>query len=392
MIPKQQAVLYIVITTFVSVLVLVMLAIALVYANREAVLAYLFEEYQGIPVEDLAFPTEEGRITQIVAEASPAVVSVIVSIPTPDVRQLGPFEIRLPGGGESQKIGGGSGFFISSDGLVLTNRHVVSSDEVDYSVLLTDGRELDAEVVDRDPFNDLAVLKVSGRGFHALSFGDSSNLKPGQTVIAIGNALGEFSNSVSVGVVSGLSRSVLAGSRFSGETELLDEVIQTDAAINPGNSGGPLLDLSGDVIGVNVAVAEGSENIGFALPSNLASQVADSIEQHGEIVRPYLGVRYIDITEAIARQEGLPVDQGAYIVPGDEAEDLAIVPGSPAEEAGLLAGDIITSLDGTEVSGVNGLARLLRNKQVGDRVAIGVLRDGENIFLEAVLEKAPESF
>jgi serine protease Do len=388
MIPKQ-AVLYIVATTFVSVLVLVMFAVALAYANREAVLAYLFEEYRGIPVEELTFPTEESRITQIVAEASPAVVSIVAFVTTPGVRQLGPFEIRLPGGGESQKIGSGTGFFISSSGLVLTNKHVVASDDVDYSVLLTDGRELDAEVVDRDPFNDLAVLKVSGRGYHALSFGDSSNLKPGQTVIAIGNALGEFSNSVSVGVVSGLSRSVLAGSRFSGETELLDEVIQTDAAINPGNSGGPLLDLSGNVIGVNVAIAQGSENISFALPSNLAQQVADSIEQYGEIIRPYLGVRYIDITETIARQEGLPVAQGAYVISG--GDEPAVEPGSPADEAGLEEGDIITSMDGVEVSGVNGLSRIIRTKQVGDSVTLEILRNGEEILLETTLEKAPDT-
>lgn len=390
---KQDIVVYIIISTFVSVLVITMLAAALLYVNRDAVISRIFSQYKTEVVpEDLSFPTEESLITGIVEEASPAVVSVIVSRETPDVRQIGPFEIRLPGGGESVRVGRGSGFFITEDGLILTNKHVVASDDASYSVLLSDGRELDAEVVDRDPFNDLAVLDVSGGGFHALSFGDSSALKPGQTVIAIGNALGEFSNSVSVGVVSGVSRSILAGSRFSGGTELIDEVIQTDAAINPGNSGGPLLDLGGNVIGVNVAVAQGSENIGFALPSNLAEQVARSVEENGEIVRPFLGVRYIDITESIAKQEGLPVNEGAYIISGGTVGDPAITPGSPADEAGLREGDIIVSMDGQKVSGVNGLASIIRNKQVGEEVSLKVLRGEKEISISATLEKAPEDF
>jgi serine protease Do len=344
---------------------------------------------EGATNGDLSMIDEETRIVEIVEDANPAVVSIVVSKDLPDVRQFGPFSIQVPGGGGEQQIGGGSGFFISNDGLVMTNKHVVSDEEANYSVITSEGGEFPAEVVDRDPFNDLAVLRVSGGGdFTYLEF-ETGELKLGQMVIAIGNALGEFANSVSVGVVSGLSRSIVA-SGLLGQTELLDEVIQTDAAINPGNSGGPLLNINGKVVGVNVAVARGSENIGFALPAGLASQVAKSVKERGEIIRPYLGVRYVELNERIAEDADLPVSEGAYVIGGGEIGSPVVQPDSPASRAGIREGDIIVSIDGEEVTPQNSLAKIIRNKQVGDNVNLEIIRGERRMNLEATLDRVSD--
>ena len=268
----------------------------LIYANRAELFDYFakqyladFEERQiaSNGNERVVF-SEESAITETINKVNPAVVSIIVTKDVPIVEQyfenFDPFEefFRDPFGGgfnfqiprirekgtEKREVGGGSGFFVSKDGLVVTNRHVVSDTAAEYTVLTNDGEKHEAEVLARDPILDIAILKIKAGNVPYLEFGDSSKIKLGQKVIAIGNALGEFRNSVSVGVVSGLSRSIVAGDNF-GRSELLEEVIQTDAAINPGNSGGPLLDINGKVIGVNVAVSRGAGNIGFSLPARL---------------------------------------------------------------------------------------------------------------------------
>ena len=376
------------ISFLMSVLVLAA-SFLLIALNREAVVKWLSEAPSQNGASEIALVDEESRIVEIVKRANPAVVSVVVTKEIPSVRQFGPFSVEVPGGGGPQQVGGGSGFFISEDGLVMTNKHVVSDEEADYSIVTSDGRHLPAEVLDRDPFNDLAVLKVAnGERFPYLEF-ESEELKSGQTVIAIGNALGEFANSVSVGVVSGLSRSVVAAGAL-GQTELLDEVIQTDAAINPGNSGGPLLDVNGKVVGVNVAVARGSENIGFALPASLAAQVAKSVREEGEIVRPWLGVRYVELTERIAEDNDLAVSEGAYVVGGGEIGAPAVQPGSPASDAGIREGDIIISIDGEEINGENSLAKIIRSKQVDDKVEVEFVRNGEVMSVTATLERVPE--
>jgi serine protease Do len=212
-------------------------------------------------------------------------------------------------------------------------------------------------------------------------------------VIAIGNALGQFQNSVSVGVVSGLSRSIVAGDG-AGESERLENVIQTDAAINPGNSGGPLLDLDGKVVGVNVAVALGSENIGFALPAPLVSDVLNSIEKYGEIRRPYLGVRYLEITPEVATELKLPVQAGALVqsstATGASSEP-AVLPGSPAAIAGIKDGDIIIAFAGQDLTADNSLAQLVRGQAAGDKVTVTVLRDGKKLNLSVILKQAPEN-
>jgi len=354
---------------------------------------------------------EDSLIIDIVESANPAVVSIVITKDVPIIERyyenFNPFNdgffddffggdgfgFRIPQyrekGTEKKEVGGGSGFFISSDGLVVTNRHVVDDNEADYTVLTNDGEKYKAEVLAKDSILDIAILKVKGKDFPYLKFGNSDFLKPGQTVIAIGNALAEFHNSVSVGVVSGLSRSIVAGD-FSGRSELLEGVIQTDAAINPGNSGGPLLDLVGNVIGINVAVQRGAENIGFALPSNTVKSIVDSVKEHGEIVRPYLGVRYIQITEDLKKRNNLPVDYGVLIIRGETIGDLAVLPGSPADKAGLLENDIILEVNGIKLDGKKSLALLIRQKKVGDEITLKILSKGREKEVKVILEKMPE--
>ncbi|HDQ04252.1 MAG TPA: PDZ domain-containing protein [Deltaproteobacteria bacterium] len=360
--------------------------------------------------------SEESHIIDVVEKASPAVVSIVITKDVPIIEQYyqefdpfgddffndffgnNGFRFRIPfripqqkqNGTEKREVGGGSGFFISADGYIVTNKHVVDDDKAEYTVLTNDGKKYDAEILAKDSTLDVAILKVKGNGFPYLSFGDSDRLKPGQTVIAIGNALGEFRNSVSVGVVSGLSRSVVAGDMF-GKSQQLEGVIQTDAAINPGNSGGPLLDIAGKVIGVNVAVSRGAENIGFALTSNMVKSIADSVKQHGEIVRPYLGVRYIQITENLKKKNNLTVDYGVLVSRGKTPEDLAVIPGSPADKAGIVENDIILEVDGVKLEPGKSFASIIRQKGIGQTVKLKILHKGSEKEVEVKLEKAPKS-
>ena len=202
--------------------------------------------------------------------------------------------------------------------------------------------------------------------------------------------MAEFRNTVSVGVVSGLSRSITAGNG-RGQSEQLDEVIQTDAAINPGNSGGPLLDTTGKVIGVNVAVALGSENIGFALPANIASDIVDSVKETGRIVRPYIGVRYAMITPIFVEKNNLSVDYGALIARGETPDELAVMPGSPADKAGLVEGDIILEVDGAKLEGNTTLAKTIRKHKVGDNLNLKVLSKGNEKTVNVTLQEIPQS-
>jgi serine protease Do len=399
----------------VCVLVLAVLA-GVVYSNRgllfDAFASHSEVEKQQRSASSSTTPrvlkdglfSQESRIVDIVDQSSPAVVSVIATRDVPVMERHyeeyspfgGPFSFRVPQwhqeGTREQEVGGGTGFLVSRDGLVVTNRHVVSDTEANYAVFTSDGTRHEVDVIARDPFVDIAVLKIQetppADGYPYLTFGNSSILKPGQTVIAIGNALNEFRNSVSVGVVSGLSRSIVAGSG-RGQVERLNEVIQTDAAINPGNSGGPLLNTDGEVIGVNVAVAQGTENIGFALPADVVSGIVASVKEYGEIVHPYLGVRYIQVTESLARRNNLPVEHGALVQRGRTREDLAVVPGSPADKAGIEENDIILSVDGEQVTAEQTLGELIRQQSVGETVTVEILHDDERKSVAVTLEKAP---
>lgn len=339
----------------------------------------------------------ESSVIATVANANPAVVAITVSKNMPVYERYynsNPFnfffgvpQIRQ-NGTELQEIGGGSGFLVSADGYIVTNRHVVSDETAQYTVLTNDGETYDATVVARDSVLDIAVIKIEGENFAYLSFGDSASLQVGQSVIAIGNALAEFRNTVSVGVVSGLSRSIVA-SDPRGETESLDELIQTDAAINSGNSGGPLLNLHGDVVGVNVAIASGAQNVGFALSGNSVKNIIESVEETGKIVHPYIGVRYIPVTATLQKQNGLSVDYGVLVQRGEHREDLAVIPGSPADKAGISENDIILVADGVKLTFEHQLASVLQNKNVGDSIPLKVLSKGKEKDITVTLEAMP---
>jgi serine protease Do len=347
----------------------------------------------------------ESVVVDTVKKANPAVVAITVSKNVPVYeryleRMPSPFgdffgddffggftipQLRQKGT-ELREVGGGSGFLVSADGYIVTNRHVVSDEKAEYTVFTNDGKKHEAKVIARDPALDLAVIKISGSGFHHLSFGDSDKLEIGQTVIAIGNALAEFRNTVSVGVVSGLSRSITASDRRGG-FEALDQLIQTDAGINPGNSGGPLINLSGEVVGVNVAVADGAENIGFALSVNSVKSIVESVKTTGKIVRPYLGVRYIEINEEIKEKNKLSVDYGVLVQRGVEVSDLAVIPGSPADKAGIVENDIILEIDGIKLTSDQSLAAIIRTKKVGDVVKLKINHKGQEKTVTAKLEE-----
>lgn len=348
---------------------------------------------------------EESATIDVVRRASPSVVSIVVRkevargnvFPFDDFLEFGiPFVPSLPRPapqgepGEKQQVGGGSGFIVTSDGYILTNRHVVTDSSADYAVVLSDDRELPAKVLAKDPLNDLAVLKIdAGNGaLPVLELGDSDQIQIGETVIAIGYALSEFRNTVTKGVISGVNRRVVAGDQ-RGSSEVIQEAIQTDAAINPGNSGGPLLNLRGQVIGVNTAVSREGQLIGFAIPINVAKHAVESVIREGKIIRPWLGVRYLVITERLAKQQKLPVTNGALVVRGATPADLAVVPGSPADKGGVRENDIITEVDGERVDEDHPLANRIARKKPGDRVRLTVLRQGKEKKIEVTLGEFP---
>lgn len=359
-------------------------------------------------VEKQATITQQSLVVDAVKKSNPSVVAIVISKEVPKYetytdpnQQNNPFGDMFPGfnfstpqlrqnGTEKKDIGGGSGFFVSNDGLIVTNKHVVDQTGAFYTVFTNDGKKHDAKVIAKDPVLDIALIKIDGTGYAPLPLGDSDNLDVGQSVIAIGNALGEFRNTVSVGVVSGLARSITAGDS-AGKSELLDKVIQTDAAINPGNSGGPLLDIFGQVIGVDVAIVEGSQNIGFALPINSVKGVIESVKTTGKIVRPYLGVRYVQVTPEMKIANNLTVDYGALVKAGANANELAVIPGSPADKAGIVENDIILEVDGVKLDDKTNLSSIVRAKKVGDVLNLKVLHKGVEEKVSVTLGTAPEN-
>jgi len=342
--------------------------------------------------------SEEATILAV-SQVIPSVVDIVI---TKDIATIGnrtgpnifpfddffefPFDLELPSGEDSsqfrrQQVGGGSGFIISADGMIITNKHVVDDDNAEFKVILNDGREFPGIILGVDPFNDIAVLKIDATGLPAVTLGNSDELTIGQSVIAIGNSLGEYQNTVTKGVVSGINRRVLAGGL--GNFELIDEAIQTDAAINPGNSGGPLVNLSGEVIGVNTAISRAGQLIGFAIPINSVRNVVESVLEFGRIIRPWLGVRYVATT-------GTPnteIEYGALLLSGDTDEEPAILPGSPAERAGLLEGDIILEVAGERITEKNHLGKLITTHKPGNTITLKILREDKEIEVEIVLSE-----
>jgi serine protease Do len=334
--------------------------------------------------------TEESVVIDVAGKVSPSVVTIgINKTVSGNNFQLNPFSDpfgffrQMPNNSpQTQNIQQdiGSGFIISSDGLVVTNKHVVDDTEATYRVITNDGKSFDVQKIYRDPTNDLAILKINASGLKSVEMGDSSKLKVGQFAIAIGTALGEFRNTVTTGVVSGIGRGITAGSPLEGSVEQLDNVIQTDAAINPGNSGGPLLNSAGQVIGINTAVSAQGQNIGFALPINIVKDAIDNFNKTGQFNRPYLGLRYRMIDQKLALMNEVP--QGAYI------QD--IIKNSPAEKAGIQSGDIITKIGGVRINGgdENAVAGQISSHKVGDKLEIEVWRDNNTKTVTAILEEA----
>lgn len=325
--------------------------------------------------EKVKIINEESVITDVVDKVSPSVVTVSIvkskSIGSIfEIDPFDPFNIFRQRSQTQQKVQQdiGTGFIISGDGMIVTNKHVVADTSAKYKVVTKDDKTYEIDKIYRDPANDIAIIKINATGLQPVKLGDSSRLKVGQMAIAIGTALGEFRNTVTVGVISGLGRGITAGSPFEGYVERLDNVIQTDAAINPGNSGGPLLNSTGQVIGINAAVSAEGQNIGFAIPINVIKESLDQFNKTGKFQRPYLGVRYKMITRDLALLNEVP--EGAYIQ--------EVVASSPAQEAGFKAEDIITKIDGKKVTEKDGgLAKIIADKKTGDRVSVEVWRDGE---------------
>ncbi len=354
--------------------------------------------------QKVAATTNSDGIVGVVDKASPAVISIIVTKDLPKIDQNVPDLFRQffgqdfgtpspdtnnTGGTQQQTIGGGSGFIVSSDGYIVTNKHVVADETADYTVLLNKGDKYTAKVLARDPLNDLAILKIDAKNLPTLSFGNSDTLKPGQSVIAIGNALGEFRNTVSTGVISGLARSITAQSDAF-NTEQLVGLIQTDASINPGNSGGPLLDTEGRVIGINVAIAQNAQNVGFALPINQVKDTIESVQKNGKLITAWLGVRYIVVTPEIAKANNLKEDYGALVLRGQSAAEVAVVPGSPADKSGIVENDIILQIDGQQITQDNPLSLVIAKHKPGDILHLKISHQGREKDTTVVLEESKQ--
>lgn len=282
---------------------------------------------------------------------------------------------------QKQEKGSGTGFLISADGLILTNKHVVNvanEKTGEYRILLNNGKSYYAQLIGKDPLNDLAVLKIFDKDLPYVQLGDSDKLDVGSTVIAIGNALGKYQNSVTKGIVSGLSRSLVASDAY-GYTESLDNIIQTDAQINPGNSGGPLIGLDGKVIGINVATDNSGSSLGFAIPINDARAVVRSMKEIGRIVRPRIGVRYQMINPEIAAANNLQVNYGAWILYGQDGTP-AVPAGSPAEKVGIVNGDIILEINGVKLEGKNTLLSVVQKYKPGNKLGLKIQRGNKMIM------------
>lgn len=370
---------------FILLIILLIIAFSWDALTRTGSLANLFNTPPQSDTVELV--REESNVIEVVKKVSPSVVTIAIENPISSYED-GPFSFFFDmeptpddeEGNEEQYIG--TGFVIQREGIIVTNKHVVSR-ETEYTVIDEKGNKYSVDKIYRDPANDIAIISIKNPplgGLPVAELGSSSNLQVGQSVIAIGTALGEFRNTVTTGVVSGLGRGITAGSFFEGFAERLDNVIQTDAAINPGNSGGPLLNARGQVIGVNTAVSVQGQNIGFAIPIDIVKESLNNFNQTGQFSRPYLGVSYSIISERAAQLNEIP--QGALIQ--------QVIPNSSADEAGVEAGDIITRIDGNQVNETDStLAILISRKRVGDTINLTIFRDGNTQELQVTLREAP---
>ncbi len=364
-------------------------------------------EENKLPPISLYKPAQayEEAVVEAVEGATKSVVSIIISKDVPIIENCpyNPFGDRsqlfedffgagfnfsrpCKKGTERKEVGGGSGFIVSENGLIVTNKHVVSDEKAEYTVFNSEGKKYPAKVLAVDPIQDLALIQIEGNNFPAAKLGDSDGVKLGQTAIAIGNALSEYSNTVSVGVISGLARTVTASGQGIG-TETIRGVLQTDAAINPGNSGGPLLNLRGEVIGINTAMAVDAQSIGFAIPINNAKRAIQSVKNTGKISVPYLGVRFLPVTEEMAKAQKLKITEGAVLRGSEDGP--AVILESPAAKAGLQAEDIILEVNNQKITTDKPLLSLVQNYSVGDEITLKVLRGEKELEIKVKLEERP---
>jgi S1-C subfamily serine protease len=313
---------------------------------------------------------ESSAVISAVAKVAPAVVTIQSSV----------------GGLLDGATGSGSGFIYDPNGFILTNRHVVE-DTTQLTVILDDGRRFDGTVYGIDTLTDLAIVKIDGTDLPYAPIGSSAALEPGQLAIAVGNPLGDYANTVTTGVVSGIGRQIRASSATQNSSDVLRNLIQTDAAINPGNSGGPLVNSAGQVIGINTAVSENAQGLGFSIPIDVAKPIMAQAVAGEDLVRPWIGVYYTAVTPALAEEEDLPVDYGALIGTTDGSE--AVFPGSPAEQAGLQAGDIIVAINGTQVTADSDLSMLILPFSAGETITLRVLRDSSTEEVDVTLGELP---
>ena len=336
--------------------------------------------------DNLRLDDQEATIRAI-NKIVPAVVSIIVY----DQETI--YILDLITGKQSEQTskvekGHGTGFLISADGLILTNKHIANAGKegtAEYRIILNSGKQYYAQLIGKDPLNDFAILKIFDKNLPYVNLGDSDKLQLGSTVMAIGNTLGRYQNSVTKGIVSGIGRSLIASDQV-GNAEALDNVLQTDAGINQGNSGGPLIDLLGNVVGINVAIDQGGSSIGFAIPINDARPVIKSVKEVGRIVRPRLGVRYIMLTPQIAQDNKLSQNSGAWIKKSQDGTP-AILPGSPAEKGGVSEGDIIIEINAIKIENKNTLISVINKYKPGNRIGLRIVRDGKIIVKIVVLDE-----
>ncbi|MGC8775797.1 MAG: S1C family serine protease [Minisyncoccia bacterium] len=348
---------------------------------------------------------EENKIVNIIEKILPAVVSIVITEHLKTIEKHLPAEIipfiprdkngklKIPKNLINDKkekgleINSGSGFIVSSNGLILTNKHIVQYDkDTEYTVITNDNKKYPAQILSRDPINDVAILKIEAKNLPIIPLGDSSKIKLGQTVLAVGNALGIFKNTVSRGIISGLLRSIYAEGNQNTPAQELRGLIQTDAAINPGNSGGPLVNLKGEVIGINSAMVSGAENIGFAIPINFALRDLEDIKKYGKIKKPFLGIRYLNLNETLKEKLKLPFDYGAIIL-GEHFKESAIIPNSPAEKAGLKEKDIILECNHKPINQNYSILDILEEYNIGDEINLLIWRKGKKINLKVKLEE-----
>ncbi len=356
----------------------------------------------SVQKQQVVLKSQGQLISSIAQNVGQSVVSVNVTGPaTTQANGLSFF--GGVGGGQSQPVeqqSAGTGIIISADGLIVTNRHVVPAGTSSVSVTLSDGTKYNnVQVLGRTSDSDsldIAFLKIQdtkGKKLVSATLGDSSKMQVGDTVVAIGNALGQFQNTVTTGIISGYGRSIQASDSTGASSENLEDLFQTDAAINEGNSGGPLVNLNGEVVGINAATAgDGAQNIGFSIPINDVSGLIKSVETTGKLQQPYLGVAYISLTDDIAQQLNLKVNRGAYVAPPSvSGSQQAVISGSPADQAGVKEGDIITAINGQNIDQTHSLTSLLDQHAVGNKLTLTIVRGSSTITLTATLGTFPNS-